>query len=78
MSTSLFSNDFKLNALIKEKESLINKYELKVKIAKAKNFYERINLLSQTLNCLKVSHTKRDITNCKNEEQKEIMKIIRD
>jgi hypothetical protein len=75
--TSLFSNEFKLNALVKEQQSLINKYEINIKIAKARNLYKRINLLSQTLNCFKSSRSKKDITNCKNEEQKEIMGIIR-
>lgn len=75
--TSLSSNEFRLNSLIKEQESLINKYEINIKIAKAKNLYERINLLSQTLKCFKNSHSKKDITNCKSEEQKKIMEIIR-
>ena len=50
---------------------------MNIKIAKAKRLYERINLLSQTLNCFKNSHSKKDITNCKYEEQKKIMEIIR-
>lgn len=75
--TSLFSNEFRLTALVKEQQSLINKYEINIKIAKAKNLYERINLLSRTLSCFKSSRSKKDITNCKNEEQKEIMEIIR-
>ena len=53
-----------------------NKYEMNIKIAKTKRLYERINLLSQTLNCFKNSRSKKDITNCKYEEQKKIMEII--
>lgn len=75
--TSLFSNEFRLTALVKEQQSLINKYEINIKIAKAKNLYERINLLSRTLSCFKSSRSKKDITNCKTEEQKEIMEIIK-
>ena len=75
--TSLYSNDFRLDALIKEQKALISKYEIKIKIAKAKSLYERINLLSQTLNCFKNSRSKKDITNCKTDEQKEIMEIIK-
>ena len=66
-----------MDALIKEQKALISKYEIKIKIAKAKSLYERINLLSQTLNCFKNSRSKKDITNCKTDEQKEIMEIIK-
>ena len=69
LCTSLYSNEFRLNDLSKEQKGLINKYEIRIKIAKAKNLYERINLLSNTLNCFKDSRSKKDITNCKNEEQ---------
>lgn len=77
LCTSLYSNEFRLNALVKEQKSLISKYEIRIKIAKAKQLYERINLLSRTLSCFKSSRSKKDITNCKNEEQKEIMEIIK-
>ena len=49
---------------------------MNIKIAKAKRLYERIHILSQTLNCFKNSRSKKDITNCKYEEQKKIMEII--
>ena len=77
LCTSLYSNEFRLNALVKEQKSLISKYEIRIKIAKAKQLYERINLLTQTLNCFKNSRSKKDITNCKTEERKEIMEIIK-
>ena len=77
LCTSLYSNEFRLNALVKEQKSLISKYEIRIKIAKAKQLYERINHSTQTLNCFKNSRSKKDITNCKTEEQKEIMEIIK-
>ena len=46
------------------------------KATQSQRLYERLNLLSQTLYCFKNSHSKKDITNCKYEEQKKIMEII--
>jgi len=39
--------------------------------------YKRVKVLSKTLSCLKDSRSKRDIMDCKADERKRIMRIIR-
>ena len=63
--------------LEKEKTALINKYEIRVELARLDKFYKRVKVLSKTLSCFKNSRSKRDITACKVDENKRIMKLIR-
>ena len=77
---SLFAkstNTYKFKKLEEEKTELINKYEIRVEVARLDRFYKRVKVLNRTLNCLKNSRSKREITACKIDENKRIMKLIK-
>ena len=73
----LFGNNYKFQQLEDEKEELINKYEIRVEVARIDRFYKRVAVLNKTLSCFKNSRSPREITACKIDEQKRIMKIIK-
>ena len=71
------NNEIELFNLEKEKKGLIISYSERISIAKEENSEARIILLSETLNCLKASMSKRDILNCKANERKRILDLIK-
>lgn len=77
ISSNLFANEVNLFDLEKEKDGLINKYYERIDIARQDNFEDRVLLLDKTLNCFISSRSKRDIINCKSDERKRIMSLIR-
>jgi len=80
ISTSLFassSNTYKFKKLEEEKTELINKYEIRVEVARLDKFYKRVKVLNRTLHCFKNSRSKREITACKIDENKRIMQLIK-
>ena len=62
--------------LEKEKENLIFNYVERIESAKNENLEDRVIFLDKTLSCIIKSKTKKDITNCKNDERKRIMNLI--
>ena len=82
-STQLFSlttaekHMYQLKKLQNEKTQLINKYKIRIEVAKIDKMYKRVELLSKTLSCFENSRSRRDIMNCKTDERKRIMKRIR-
>ena len=75
-TTSLFANDYRFEKLVEEKTSLIDRYKIRVEVARLDKFYKRVKVLSKTLNCFKNSRSKREITACKINENKRIMNLI--
>lgn len=75
--SNAFSNEVSLLNLEKEKRGLINNYSLRIFEAEQTNSENRVALLDKTLQCFINSRSKRDITNCKNDERKRIMDLIR-
>ena len=52
-------------------------YSERISIAKEENLDSRVALLDKTLECVKISMSKRDIINCKTDERKRIMSLIK-
>ena len=77
LSLTLYSNGTDLFYLEKEKKSLIINYSERISIAKEENLGNRVALLDKTLECFKSSMSKRDIINCKADERKRIMSLIK-
>ena len=73
----LFANEVNIFDLQKEKDGLINKYYERIDIARQDNLEDRVLLLDKTLNCFINSMSKRDIINCKTDERKRIMSLIK-
>ena len=71
------NNEVDLFNLEKEKKGLIISYSERISIAKEENSEARVALLNQTLNCLKASMSKRDILDCKANERKRILDLIK-
>lgn len=71
------NNEIDLFNLEKEKKGLIISYSERISIAKEENSGTRIALLNETLNCLKASMSKRDILNCKANERRRILDLIK-
>lgn len=63
--------------LEKEKENLIFKYIERIESTKNENLEDRVILLDKTLTCIINSKTKKDITNCKIDERKRVMGLIK-
>ncbi|MBU3016023.1 hypothetical protein KO488_14795 [Poseidonibacter lekithochrous] len=63
--------------LEEEKLGLINKYEIRVEVARLDRFFKRVKVLNKTLSCFKNSRSKREITACKIDENKRIMQMIK-
>ena len=74
-NNSDFSNEFR--ELKIEKQALIDRYEIRVEVARLDKMHKRVSLLSKTLTCFKNTRSKREIVQCKNDERKRIMDIIR-
>ena len=77
ISSNIFANEVNIYDLEKEKDGLINKYYERIDIARQDNLADRVMLLDKTLNCFINSKSKRDIINCKADERKRIMDIVR-
>jgi hypothetical protein len=77
ITIGLSANSYKFKMLEEEKLELINKYEIRVEIARLDRFYKRVKVLNKTLSCFKNSRSKREITACKVDENKRIMQLIK-
>ena len=77
ITSNLFANEVNIFDLEKEKNGLINKYYERIDIARQDNLEDRVLLLDKTLNCFINSMSKRDILNCKVDERKRIMSLIK-
>lgn len=75
--SNAFSNEVDLLNLKKEKKALIDSYSQRIFEAEQVSLENRVALLDKTLQCFISSKSKRDITNCKNNERKRIMDLIR-
>ena len=75
--SNAFSNEVDLLNLKKEKKALIDIYSQRIFEAEQVSLENRVALLDKTLQCFISSKSKRDITNCKNNERKRIMDLIR-
>lgn len=77
ITIGLSANSYKFKMLEEEKLELINKYEIRVEIARLDRFYKRVKVLNKTLSCFKNSRSKREIAACKIDENKRIMQLIK-
>ena len=77
ISFNLFANEANFVNLQKEKDSLINSYFIRIDIARQENLQDRVLLLDKTLNCLINSKSKKDIIDCKVDERKRILNLIK-
>jgi len=77
ITIGLNANTYKFKMLEEEKTELVNKYEIRVEVARIDRFYKRVKVLNKTLHCFKNSRSKREITACKIDENKRIMKMIK-
>ena len=77
ISFNLFANEANFVNLQKEKDSLINSYFTRIDIARQENLQDRVLLLDKTLNCLINSKSKKDIIECKVDERKRILNLIK-
>jgi len=71
-----FNDNPKLKNLV-DKDELINRYEIRVEMAKLDNEDEKVNVFSKTLECFKRSRSKRDIYSCKKNEKNRIIELLR-
>ena len=76
ISLGLIANEVSFN-LEKEKDGLINNYFVRIDIARQKNLQNRVMLLDTTLNCFINSKSKKDIIDCKADERKRILDLIK-
>ena len=76
ISLGLIANEVSFN-LEKEKDGLINNYFVRIDIARQKNLQDRVMLLDTTLNCFINSKSKKDIIDCKADERKRILDLIK-
>ena len=77
ISLNLFASEVNFTNLQKEKDSLINSYFTRIDIARQENLQDRVVLLDKTLNCLINSKSKKDIIDCKVDERKRILNLIK-
>ena len=77
ISLGLFAKEVSFANLEKEKDGLINNYFVRIDIARQKNLQDRVMLLDTTLNCFINSKSKKDIIDCKADERKRILDLIR-
>ena len=77
VSLNLFASEVNFADLEKEKDSLINSYFIRIDIARQENLQDRVLLLDKTLNCLINSKSKKDIIDCKVDERKRILNLIK-
>lgn len=77
INLNLFANEVNIYDLEIERDGLINKYYERIDIARQDNLDDRVMLLDKTLNCFINSKSKRDIMNCKTDERKRIMDLVR-
>ena len=77
VSLNLFASEVNFADLGKEKDSLINSYFIRIDIARQENLQDRVLLLDKTLNCLINSKSKKDIIDCKVDERKRILILIK-
>ena len=77
VSLNLFASEVNFADLQKEKDSLINSYFTRIDIARQENLQDRVLLLDKTLNCLINSKSKKDIIDCKVDERKRILNLIK-
>jgi len=63
--------------MLTEKNSLIDRYEIRLEVARIERMYTRVDVLSKTLTCFKNSRSKQDLIICKADERRRIMEIIR-
>ena len=77
ITSSVFANEVNIFDLEKEKNGLINKYYERIDIARQDELEDRVLLLDKTLNCFINSKSKRDILDCKADERKRIMSLIK-
>ena len=77
ISLNLFASEVNFANLQKEKDSLINSYFTRIDIARQENLQDRVLLLDKTLNCLINSKSKKDIIDCKVDERKRILNLIK-
>ena len=77
VSLNLFASEVNFADLEKEKDSLINSYFIRIDISRQENLQDRVLLLDKTLNCLINSKSKKDIIDCKVDERKRILNLIK-
>jgi hypothetical protein len=77
ISLGLFAKEVSFVNLEKEKDGLINNYFVRIDIARQKNLQDRVILLDTTLNCFINSKSKKDIIDCKADERKRILDLIK-
>ena len=77
VSLNLFASEVNIADLEKEKDSLINSYFIRIDISRQENLQDRVLLLDKTLNCLINSKSKKDIIDCKVDERKRILNLIK-
>ena len=77
ISLGLFAKEVSFVNLEKEKDGLINNYFVRIDIARQKNLQDRVMLLDTTLNCFINSKSKKDIIDCKADERKRILDLIK-
>ncbi|GGD33326.1 hypothetical protein GCM10012288_04060 [Malaciobacter pacificus] len=59
-----------------DKDELINRYQIRIEMAKLDNDISKVEIFSKTLKCFESSRTKRDIYFCKNNEKNRIIKYL--
>lgn len=79
MSLNIFAKGYlqEFKKLEEEKTELINRYEIRVQVARLDRMYKRVDVLTLTLHCLKNSRSKQEILQCKQKERKLIMQLIK-
>jgi len=78
--SNLFGSEtdlIELKKMKKTKDALISDYSLRIFEAKQTNLEYRVILLDNTLKCFITSKSGKDITNCKIEERRFLMDLIR-
>lgn len=70
-----FEDNPKLKKLI-NKVDLIDRYKIRIEMAKLDNDISKVEIFSKTLKCFESSRTKRDVYFCKNNEKNRILKYL--
>lgn len=71
-----FDDNPRLKNII-DKDELINRYQIRVEMAKLDNDLQRVQIFSKTLKCFESSRTKRDIYTCKTNEKNRILELLK-
>ena len=71
-----YKDNEELEALT-NKDELVDRYKIRVEMAILDRMYDRVNIFTKTLSCLKNSASENDVKSCKKDETNRILTLIK-